>query len=80
MGVYSVAETKAHLSEIIKRVEAGEEVTITKRGEPIATLVGVSKQKEQPINWKRIGELRKKLPRSKTNAAELIREMRDAGF
>lgn len=79
MGAYSVAETKAHLSEIIKRVESGEEVTITRRGEPVA-MVGPVKKPAEAIDWKRIAEFRRTLPKSRMSAADLIREMRDAGF
>ena len=42
MGVmesYNVAEAKAHLSEILERVSAGEEVLLTRRGKPIARLM-----------------------------------------
>lgn len=35
----SVAEAKAHLSEILSKVEAGEELQITRRGRAIARLV-----------------------------------------
>ncbi|MBD1202658.1 MAG: type II toxin-antitoxin system Phd/YefM family antitoxin [Rhodobacteraceae bacterium] len=34
-------EAKTHLSELISAVEAGEKVTITKRGRPVAQLVPV---------------------------------------
>jgi prevent-host-death family protein len=33
-------EAKTHLSALLDRVEAGEEVVITKHGRPIARLVG----------------------------------------
>ncbi len=80
MGAYSVAEAKAHLSEILKQVEAGKKVTITKHGRPIATIVPVNKEAKRPINWAAIEALRQTLPRSRTSAAKLVREMRDAGF
>lgn len=35
-------EAKTHLSELLARVEGGEEVTITKHGRPVARLVPVS--------------------------------------
>ena len=35
----SVAEAKNRLSELLRSVEAGEEVTITRNGRPIAQLV-----------------------------------------
>ncbi|HEY7474377.1 MAG TPA: type II toxin-antitoxin system prevent-host-death family antitoxin [Vicinamibacterales bacterium] len=34
-----VRELKAHLSEYLKRVEAGEQLTVAHRGRPIATIV-----------------------------------------
>ncbi len=34
-------EAKTHLSALLDRVEAGEEVVITKHGRPVARLVGV---------------------------------------
>ena len=40
-------EAKTHLSELLARVEEGEEVTITKHGRPVARLVPVS---ETPLN------------------------------
>jgi len=35
---YNVADAKTHFSEILDRVSEGEEVMITRRGEPIARL------------------------------------------
>ena len=39
MHTVSVAKAKAHLSEILAEVEAGEEVIITRRGKPVARIV-----------------------------------------
>lgn len=38
MDVVNVHEAKTHLSELLVRVEAGEEIVIARRGRPIATL------------------------------------------
>ena len=35
----TLAEAKAHLSRLLDRVEAGEEITITRRGQAVARLV-----------------------------------------
>ena len=43
MCTISLAEAKAKLSHILDQVEAGEEVVITRRGQPVARLVGVKK-------------------------------------
>ena len=80
MGAYSVAEAKAHLSEILKEVEAGQEVTITRRGQAVATIVPVREQQKKRIDWEAIDAFRRTLPKSKTSAAKLVREMRDDGF
>lgn len=39
MDPVSVHEAKTHLSRLLQRVEAGEEVVITRGGEPIARIV-----------------------------------------
>ena len=36
IGIY---EAKSKLSELVKRTEAGQEITITRRGRPVAKLV-----------------------------------------
>jgi prevent-host-death family protein len=41
IGAY---EAKTHFSELLERVEKGEEVTITKHGTPVARLVPVRKR------------------------------------
>jgi prevent-host-death family protein len=41
IGAY---EAKTHLSELLEKVEAGEEITITKHGAPVAKLVPVKKE------------------------------------
>lgn len=43
-------EAKTHLSELLARVEEGEQVTITKHGRPVARLVPVSKTPLSP-DW-----------------------------
>jgi prevent-host-death family protein len=34
-----IAEAKAHLSALVERVEAGEEIIIARRGKPVARLI-----------------------------------------
>lgn len=41
VGAY---EAKTHLSKLLEKVEAGEEITITKHGAPVARLVPVKKE------------------------------------
>ena len=49
MSVVNVHQAKTQLSRLLARVEAGEEVVIARRGEPVARLVGCKPQsKRQP--------------------------------
>ncbi len=41
VGAY---EAKTHLSELLEKVEAGEEIIITKHGVPVARLVPMKKE------------------------------------
>jgi len=42
-GSVGAYEAKTHFSELLEQVEAGEEITITKHGTPVARLVPVIK-------------------------------------
>jgi len=77
MRTVSVAETKAHLSQVLSRVEAGEEVVITRRGRPVARLAPVRKAL-QPVPS--LSDFRASLPVSRRSAAKTIRQMRDEGY
>ncbi len=44
MQQVQIAEAKAHLSALIERVEAGEEVVIARRGKPVARLIPEPRQ------------------------------------
>ena len=43
----AAADAKARLSEMLDRVERGEEITITRHGEPVARLVPMAKHDPQ---------------------------------
>ena len=38
----SVSEAKGHLTDLVKRAEAGDEVILTRRGRPVARLVPIA--------------------------------------
>jgi len=79
MGEISLAQAKAHLSAVIDRVEAGETVTITRRGRPVAKLSAIEAPRKQ-IDLEELQRLRKSLPPLERPSAELIRDMRDDGW
>lgn len=51
-------EAKTHLSELLDKVEAGEEITITKHGTPVARLVPVRKKASPEERAAAIGRIR----------------------
>ena len=77
MSTVTLAEAKAHLSHLLDRVEAGEDVVITRRGQPIARITPVERPK-QPV--RPLAEFRSRMPRWRKSSAELLREMRDEGL
>lgn len=79
MHTVSVAEAKAHLSELLNQVEAGEEVVITRRGRPVARIKCFDKPLE-PLDFVEMDRIRASLSPSQISSAELIRQMRDEGY
>jgi prevent-host-death family protein len=74
MTTVTLVEAKAHLSELIDKVEAGEAVVITRHGRPVANLSPVSRPK-QPLPS--LAAFRAKMPRLRKSSTVLLREMRD---
>ncbi len=73
MKTVTVAETKAHLSEILNQIKDGEEVTITRRGKPVAKITGITAAKK-PLPS--LDELRRTLPQSITPGTEVLAKLR----
>jgi prevent-host-death family protein len=71
-----VAEAKAHLSELLARVEAGEEVIISRGNDPIAVLSRIRKGKDTDST---IAEIRAMRAQAKPVTQAEIREWRDEG-
>lgn len=59
MAEVSIREAKAQLSKLIERALSGEQVTITKRGEPVATLSPASPSRRQGRGVGRLKHLAK---------------------
>lgn len=75
----SVAEAKAHLSEILDAVEKGEHVEITRRGKPIADLVPKVKPRARiEIAW--LESVTAGMEPSDVDSVDIIRQMRDARY
>ena len=56
VGAY---QAKTHLSELLEKVEAGAEITITKHGAPVARLVPVKKEASQEERLAAIQRIRR---------------------
>jgi prevent-host-death family protein len=76
MVTVNLAHAKAHLSELLDKVEAGEEVVITRHGRPVAQLATVD-QPKRPL--RSLAEFRARMPRWRRASAVLLRESRDEG-
>ena len=74
MRTVSLAEAKTHFSELVTQVAGGEEVVITRHGQPIVRLCGVEKTKIQLASRARF---RAQLPRLEQPSATLIRSLRE---
>ncbi len=76
MLTVNLAHAKAHLSELLDKVEKGEEVVITRHGKAVAHIRAATPPKE-PIDLEALAALRAKLPPWGSDSATLIRKMRD---
>ena len=50
MSTVNIHEAKTHLSKLIARVEAGEEIVIARDGSPVARLVAVHKAESKRVS------------------------------
>lgn len=72
----NLARAKAHLSELLDKVEAGEEVIITRRGRPVAHIRRAVPPKT-PLPLEKLAAFRARMPHWLKDSATLLREMRD---
>jgi prevent-host-death family protein len=72
----NLAQAKAHLSELLDQVEAGEEVVITRHGRAIAHLHPHEHPKRR-VPLKDLAAFRATMPRLRRPSADLLREARD---
>lgn len=76
VGAY---EAKTHLSELLEKVEAGQEITITRHGSPVAKLVPVNRKataSEREAAIRRIQTLGASLSLGGMKIGDLIKEGR----
>ena len=80
MTEYSVAEAKNNLPKLLDRMLAGEPVTITRRGRPVAQIVPVEKeaQPKVPVDLEWLKALREAGQTPTSGQIDTVRAMRDA--
>jgi prevent-host-death family protein len=77
MDTVSLTHAKAHLSALIDRVEAGETVTITRRGKEVARLSPPPVGPRERIDPEELRALTNTMPLRNTDAGEFMRRLRD---
>ena len=75
----NLAQDKARLSELLDKVEAGQEVIIIHRGKAVAHLSAIIAPRK-PLPPGDLAEFRATIPRQQHPATELLRELRDEGL
>ncbi|CAN5338790.1 type II toxin-antitoxin system prevent-host-death family antitoxin [soil metagenome] len=86
MATYGVAEAKNKFTHLLERAEAGESITITRHGKPVAEIRASSPARPRPSLEERqaaLDELRAVVdaqPALDISAVDLIRQMRDEGY
>lgn len=78
MKKIDVYDTRSRLSELIERVEAGEQVVLTRHGRPVVRMVAASEgeRKSHSATVARIKALRKALDIRGVDIGALIKEGR----
>ncbi len=72
----TLAHAKAHLSELVDRASRGEQVRITRRGRPVASLTGVERQ-IKPVDLAALRALTASMPPQPEAAETWLRSVRD---
>lgn len=76
MGTVNLVDAKAHLSELIDEVEAGETVQILRRGKLVAQLVPAGAPRK-PIDIAALRQLTENMPEQPVSGGDFVRAMRD---
>ncbi len=77
MDTINLADAKARLSDILRKVEMGEEVIVTRRGRAIARITRAGRE---PKAFRSRAGLRARQKKTRRPSADLIRQLRDAGY
>jgi antitoxin (DNA-binding transcriptional repressor) of toxin-antitoxin stability system len=73
---YTLAQAKAHLSELTELAASGVHVIITKRGKPVAE-VSKPERPRKPVDLAALRRLTAEIPPQEENAQDFMRRARD---
>ena len=76
MKEVTIADAKAHLSELVECAARGETVQITRRGKPVARIVAVERQ-PKPVDLNALRALTEPMPMQPEPAGTWLRSVRD---
>ncbi len=76
MSDITLAEAKAHLSELVERAARGEPVRITRRGKPVARITGLERE-AKPIDLEALRAVTDAMPVQDEPARDWLRSARD---
>ena len=76
MSSISLAEAKAHLSEMVDRAEAGDTVEITRRGKAVARLTAAAKPRKR-VDAAMLRAITDAMSTQAETAGVFVRRMRD---
>ena len=81
MSTYSVVEAKNRLSQLIDLAQKGEEVVITRHGQPVVVLKPVQKPPRPvsiaSLDWLAARRIHRRRPESGEDAGTFVSRMRD---
>lgn len=86
MASYGVAEAKNKFTQLLDRVQAGESITITRHGKPVAELKATTPTTARPsleerrAAMERLRAVVESQPPIDISAVDLIRQMRDDSY
>lgn len=84
MKTATIREVQHGLSSVLRRVQRGEEITITKRGKAVAKVVPVMTPKKRKVEWPDFSGRMKRLfpdgPPPGKPTSEIVMEMREDRF
>ncbi|MBL4903675.1 type II toxin-antitoxin system Phd/YefM family antitoxin [Desulfotalea psychrophila] len=78
MQYVTVQQARKDMSRLLDAVVGGDQVIITRRNKPVATLSSIANNnRKENIQFPDRTAFRKHLPRAKASSVQLVRQMRD---